>query len=59
VQCGDPNLEVPTLRCPATSVKELLFWYEQAIGLQGDQKQIEGARAELDRNPVGEQLPAA
>ena len=38
---------------------ELLFSDERAVGLQQDQQKIEGARAELDWNAVGEQLPPA
>ena len=37
--------------------EELFFCDEQAVGLPQDQKEIEGARAEYDRNTVGEQLP--
>jgi hypothetical protein len=39
--------------------EELVFRDEQAVGLQQDHKEIEGARAKLDRNTVGEQLPPA
>jgi hypothetical protein len=38
---------------------ELLFGDERAVGLQQDQQEIEGARAEIDGNALGEQLPAA
>ena len=38
---------------------ELLFSDERAVGLQQDQQEIEGARAELDWNAVGEQLSPA
>ena len=38
---------------------ELLFGDERAVGLQQDQQEIEGARTELDRNAVGEQLSPA
>jgi hypothetical protein len=60
-QRGDLNLEVlfrhHDLR--PHPADELLFGQEQAVGLQEGQKEIEGARAELDRNTVGEQLPLA
>jgi hypothetical protein len=60
-QCGDLNLEVlfryhDIRPHPAD---ELLFGKEQAVGLQEGQKEIESARAELDRNTVREQLPLA
>jgi hypothetical protein len=60
-QCGDLNLEVllrhHDIRPYPTD--ELLLGEEQAVSLQEGQKQIEGARAELDWNTVGEQLPLA
>ena len=39
--------------------EELFFRDERAIRLQEDQKEIEGARAELDWNAIGEQLSPA
>ena len=39
--------------------EELFFRDERAIGIEEDQKDIEGARAELDWNAVGEQLSAS
>lgn len=36
---------------------ELFFRDERAICFQKDDEDIEGARAEFDRNTVGEQLP--
>jgi hypothetical protein len=60
-QCGDLNLEVLfrhyDIRPHPTD--ELLFGEEQPVGLQESHKEIERARAELDRNTVGEQLPLA
>jgi hypothetical protein len=38
---------------------KLLFTDERAGGLQQDQQEIEGARAEFDGNAVGEQLSPA
>jgi hypothetical protein len=38
---------------------ELLVSDERAVGLQQDQQEIEGARAELNWNAVGEQLSPA
>src|SRR5580704_19359853 len=38
-------------------VEKLLLGEKRAIGLQQGQKEVEGASAELDRNPVGEQAP--
>src|SRR4029077_11898670 len=39
--------------------EEVFFCEEQAVGFQQDQKEIEGARADYDRNTVGQQLPPA
>ena len=39
--------------------EELFFCEEQAVGFQQDQKEIEDARADYDRNTVGQQLPPA
>jgi hypothetical protein len=39
--------------------EELFFCEEQAVGFQQDQKEIEGARADYDRNTVGQQLAPA
>src|SRR5215472_14159139 len=58
-QCRDLNLEVlfrHHYACPHPS-EEVLLWDKQAVGVQEDHKEIEGARAELDRNTIGEQLP--
>jgi hypothetical protein len=38
---------------------ELLFSDKRAVGIQQGQQEIEGARAELDGNAVGEQLSSA
>jgi hypothetical protein len=58
-QCGDLNLEVLFAYNNARPhpVEKLLLCNERAVGLQQDQKEVEGARAELDRNTVGEQPP--
>jgi hypothetical protein len=37
--------------------EQLSFGDERAIGFQKHHENIEGARAELDRNPAGKQLP--
>jgi hypothetical protein len=60
-QRGDLYLEVLFRHhdAPPHPAEELFFCDEQAIGLQQDQKEIEGARAEYDRNTVSEQLPLA
>src|SRR6516165_1484666 len=60
-QGGDVNLEVLFRYYDARPhpVEKLLFCDERAVGLQQDQKEVEGARAELDRNTVGEQPPSA
>jgi hypothetical protein len=55
-QCGDLNRHYNVW---PQAAEELLSWDEQAVGLQEGQKEIESARAELDRNTVGEQLPLA
>ena len=39
--------------------EEVFFCEEQAVGFQQDQKEIEDARADYDRNTVGQQLPPA
>jgi len=59
-QCGDLNFEVLLRHHDArpNPAHQLLFCDERAVGLQEDQKEIEGARAELDRNTVSEQLPS-
>src|SRR6516162_2101624 len=59
-QGGDVNLEVLFRYYDARPhpVEKLLFCDERAVGLQQDQKEVEGARAELDRNTVGEQPPS-
>ena len=58
-QCRDLKLEVLFRHDDARPhpADELLFRDERAVGLQKDQEEIEGARAEFDRNAVGEQLP--
>jgi hypothetical protein len=60
-QCGDLYLKVLFRHHDARpyTAEELFLCDEQAIGLQQDQKEIEGARAEYDRNTVREQLPPA
>jgi hypothetical protein len=52
-QGGDVNLEVLFRYYDARPhpVEKLLFCDERAVGLQQDQKEVEGARAELDRSP--------
>jgi len=58
-QGGDVNLEVLFRYYDARPhpVEKLLFCDERAVGLQQDQKEVEGARAELDRNAARAQLP--
>jgi hypothetical protein len=58
-QCKDLNLQVVFRHRDARphSAEELVFFDEQAVRFQEDQKQIKGARAEFDRNAVGEQSP--
>jgi len=60
-QIRDLNLEVVfrhnNVR-PHPSEK-FLFCDERAVGLQQDQKEVEGASAKFDRNTVGEQPPPA
>jgi hypothetical protein len=60
-QGGDLNFEVLFRYYDARPhpVEKLLFCDERAVGLQQDQKEVEGARAELDRNTVSEQPPPA
>jgi hypothetical protein len=60
-QCGDVNLQVLFRYYDARPhpVEKLLLCDERAVGLQQDQKEVEGAGAELDRNTVNEQLPLA
>src|SRR5271154_374013 len=38
---------------------EFVLCYERTVGLQKRQKEIESARAEVDRNTVGQELPPA
>jgi hypothetical protein len=54
-QFRDLNLEVlfRYYDAPPHPVEKLLFCDERAVGLQQDQEEVEGARAELDRNTVG------
>ena len=42
-----------------TQLRSSSFVTSKPSALQQDQEEIEGARAELDRNTVGEQLPPA
>ena len=60
-QCGDVNLQVLFQYYGARPhpAESLFFCDEFAVGLQQDQKEVEGARAELDRNTVSEQTPLA
>jgi hypothetical protein len=60
-QRGDLDLEVLFRDNDAWphAVHELFFGDERSVGLQQDQKEVEGARAELDRNTVSEQPPPA
>jgi hypothetical protein len=60
-QRGDLDLEVLFRHHYARphTAEELVLGDERAVGLQKDQKQIESARAELDRNSAGKQLPLA
>ena len=49
-----------TTTTPATpALSKLFFGDERAIGFQKHHENIEGAPADLDRNPVGKQLPPA
>jgi hypothetical protein len=60
-QRGDLNLQI-FLRdndaWPHTA-HELVFGDQRSVGLQQDQEEIEGARPQLYRNAVGDQLPPA
>ena len=60
-QGGDLNFEVLIRNNNARPhpVEKLLLCDERAVGLQQDQKEVEGASAELDRITVGEQPPPA
>jgi len=60
-QRGDLNLEVLFRHNNARPhpAEQLSFRDELAVGLQQDQKEVEGASAKLDRNTVGEQPPPA
>ena len=60
-QRGDLNLEALFAynNTRPHPVEKLLLCDERAVGLQQDQKEVEGARAELDRNTVSEQPPPA
>jgi hypothetical protein len=60
-QCGDVNLQVLCRDKDARPhpSEKLLFCDERTVGLQQNQKEVEGASAELDRNTVGEQPPPA
>jgi hypothetical protein len=60
-QRADLNLEV-LLRHHDTRphpAHEFVFCYERAVGLQKREQEIKRARAELDRNTVGQELPPA
>jgi hypothetical protein len=56
-QCGDVNLQVLFRYYDARPqpVEKLIFCDERAVGLQQNQKEVEGASAKLDRHTVGEQ----
>ena len=60
-QRGDLNLEALFAynNTRPHPVEKLLLCDERAVGLQQDQKEVEGPSAELDRNTVGEQPSAA
>jgi hypothetical protein len=60
-QGGDLNLEVIFRHnnVGPRSVEKLILCDERAVGLQQDQKEVEGPSAELDRNTVGEQASLA
>jgi hypothetical protein len=60
-QCRDLKLQVFFRHHDARPhpAEEFLLRDERAICVQEDQKEIEGARAQLDWNAVGEQLPPA
>jgi hypothetical protein len=56
---GDLNLEIPFRHHNARPypAEELLLCDKRSVCFQEDHKKIEGARAELTPNTVGEQLP--
>ena len=58
-QRRDLNPEIPFRHHNARpySAEELLFCDKRAVCFQQGHKEIEGARAELELNTVGEQLP--
>ena len=59
LQCRDLKLQVLCRYYDARPhpADELFFRDERAICFQKDHEEIEGARAEFDRNTIGEQLP--
>jgi hypothetical protein len=59
-QCGDLNLQVRFRYCDAwpDTAKELVFADQGSVGFQQNHKEVEGARPQLDRNGVGNQLPS-
>jgi hypothetical protein len=58
-QCRDLKLQVLCRYYDARPhpADELFFRDERALCFQKDHEEIEGARAEFDRNTIGEQLP--
>jgi hypothetical protein len=58
---SDPNVRFSsdTTMPGHTQLRSSSFVTSKPSALQQDQEEIEGARAELDRNTVGEQLPPA
>jgi hypothetical protein len=60
-QRGDLNLQVCLRNNHArpNTAKDLVLVDQRSVGLQQDQKDVEGTRPQLDRCAVGKQLPAA